>query len=252
MKVVIVEDEISAAENLIELLKIVAPDAEVVTTLDSVKKSVAYFQQDVPIDLVFMDIHLADGISFEIFDAVDLKIPVIFTTAYDQYALKAFKVNSLDYLLKPIDETELKAAIDQYQQQANPKMEDGALEALRSLFTQAPKKFRTTFLVNQRDGMIPIKTEDIAFFYIEDSIVYATTMKNQKVAIDKKLEEIEEELDPQQFKRVNRQFIVNREALVNIKYYFNGKLIVNTQPPAKERMVVSKARATEFKTWVDN
>ena len=124
MKVVIVEDEISAAENLIELLKIVAPDAEVVTTLDSVKKSVAYFQQDVPIDLVFMDIHLADGISFEIFDAVDLKIPVIFTTAYDQYALKAFKVNSLDYLLKPIDETELKAAIDQYQQQANPKMED--------------------------------------------------------------------------------------------------------------------------------
>ena len=252
MKVVIVEDEISAAENLIELLKIVAPDAEVVTTLDSVKKSVAYFQQDVPIDLVFMDIHLADGISFEIFDAVDLKIPVIFTTAYDQYALKAFKVNSLDYLLKPIDETELKAAIDQYQQQANPKMEDGALEALRSLFTQAPKKFRTTFLVNQRDGMIPIKTEDIAFFYIEDSIVYATTKKNQKVAIDKKLEEIEEELDPQQFKRVNRQFIVNREALVNIKYYFNGKLIVNTQPPAKERMVVSKARATEFKTWVDN
>jgi len=252
MKVVIVEDEISAAENLIELLKIVAPDAEVVTTLDSVKKSVAYFQQDVPIDLVFMDIHLADGISFEIFDAVDLKIPVIFTTAYDQYTLKAFKVNSLDYLLKPIDETELKAAIDQYQQQANPKMEDGALEALRSLFTQAPKKFRTTFLVNQRDGMIPIKTEDIAFFYIEDSIVYATTMKNQKVAIDKKLEEIEEELDPQQFKRVNRQFIVNREALVNIKYYFNGKLIVNTQPPAKERMVVSKARATEFKTWVDN
>ena len=252
MKVVIVEDEISAAENLIELLKIVAPDAEVVTTLDSLKKSVAYFQQDVPIDLVFMDIHLADGISFEIFDAVDLKIPVIFTTAYDQYALKAFKVNSLDYLLKPIDETELKAAIDQYQQQANPKMEDGALEALRSLFTQAPKKFRTTFLVNQRDGMIPIKTEDIAFFYIEDSIVYATTMKNQKVAIDKKLEEIEEELDPQQFKRVNRQFIVNREALVNIKYYFNGKLIVNTQPPAKERMVVSKARATEFKTWVDN
>ena len=252
MKVVIVEDEISAAENLIELLKIVAPDAEVVTTLDSVKKSVAYFQQDVPIDLVFMDIHLADGISFEIFDAVDLKIPVIFTTAYDQYALKAFKVNSLDYLLKPIDETELKAAIDQYQQQANPKMEDGALEALRSLFTQAPKKFRTTFLVNQRDGMIPIKTEDIAFFYIEDSIVYATTKKNQKVAIDKKLEEIEEELDPQQFKRVNRQFIVNREALVNIKYYFNGKLIVNTQPPAKERMVVSKARATDFKTWVDN
>ena len=252
MKVVIVEDEISAAENLIELLKIVAPDAEVVTTLDSVKKSVAYFQQDAPVDLVFMDIHLADGISFEIFDAVDLKIPVIFTTAYDQYALKAFKVNSLDYLLKPIDETELKAAIDQYQQQANPRMEDGALEALRSLFTQAPKKFRTTFLVNQRDGMIPIKTEDIAFFYIEDSIVYATTMKNQKVAIDKKLEEIEEELDPQQFKRVNRQFIVNREALVNIKYYFNGKLIVNTQPPAKERMVVSKARATEFKTWVDN
>ena len=252
MKVVIVEDEISAAENLIELLKIVAPDAEVVTTLDSVKKSVAYFQQDVPIDLVFMDIHLADGISFEIFDAVDLKIPVIFTTAYDQYALKAFKENILDYLLKPIDDTELKAAIDQYQQQANPKMEDGALEALRSLFTQAPKKFRTTFLVNQRDGMIPIKTEDIAFFYIEDSIVYATTKKNQKVAIDKKLEEIEEELDPQQFKRVNRQFIVNREALVNIKYYFNGKLIVNTQPPAKERMVVSKARATEFKTWVDN
>ena len=252
MKVVIVEDEIAATEHLIDILGEIDSKIEVLVTLDTVKKSIDYFQQPTEAQLVFMDIHLADGISFEIFEKVNISIPVIFTTAYDEYALKAFKVNSLDYLLKPVDDEELKSALSQYHKNSSSILGSSELNAIRQLVEGPSKKYRSTFLVNHRDGMVPIKTDDIAYFFIDNGVVYAYTETNQKYVIEKKLDDVELELNPQKFKRANRQFIVNRDALVNIKFYFNGKLILNTQPPSAERIVVSKARATEFKNWVDN
>lgn len=255
MKVVIIEDELAASDNLTYLLQSIDPSIQVLKVLDSVKSSVGYFSKPNEAELAFMDIHLADGISFEIFDQVSIQIPVVFTTAYNQYTLKAFKVNSIDYLLKPIDEDELSAALEQFKEQSQEKgMADDQLKGLLDLINTKTKTkhYKTTFLVNHRDQLIPLKTERIAYFHIDLGVVKGVTDDNQSYSIDYKLEDIEEELDPEQFYRVNRQFILHREAIVNIKYYFNGKLIITVNPVCNERIVVSKAKATEFKNWMNS
>ena len=253
MKVVIIEDEIAASENLSYLISNIDSGIEVLTVLESVKEAVAYFSNPHEAQLIFFDIHLADGISFEIFDQVTLNIPIIFTTAYDQYAIKAFKVTSIDYLLKPINEEELSTAIKKFKEQI--KIEQPVsrqIEGMLQLLQSKSKSYKTTYLVHQRDELLPIKTEDIAYFYIETSIVKAVTFNNKSYIIEKKLEDIELELDPSFFHRVNRQFIINKNAIVNIKFYFNGKLIININPPFSERIVASKAKAKEVKNWVNS
>ncbi|MEM7380151.1 MAG: LytTR family DNA-binding domain-containing protein [Bacteroidota bacterium] len=253
MKVVIVEDEVTASENLTYLLEQLEPNVEVLKVLDAVDTSVAYFKSGTEAELVFMDIHLADGISFEIFEQVSIEAPIIFTTAYDQYALKAFKVNSIDYLLKPVMEEELEAALNKFRQTGkSPAINDGQLNAILGLMQNQNSNYKTTYLVHHKDEMVPVKTKDIAFFYIDTGLVKAVTYQNKPYVIEKKLEDIETELDPQFFKRVNRQYIVQKDAIANLKYYFNGKLILQTNPPAKERIVISKAKATEFKAWVNS
>ncbi|WP_282080777.1 LytR/AlgR family response regulator transcription factor [Aquimarina algiphila] len=252
MKVVLVEDEITASDQLAFLLNAIDPNIEILKVLDSVKTAIEYFSNTHEASLVFMDIHLADGISFEIFEQVQIETPIIFTTAYDQYAIKAFKVNSIDYLLKPIDEDELSEAIQKFKNRSN---EDGSLNnqihGMLQLLQAKTKHYKTTYLVHHRDELIPVKTENIAYFYIDTGIVKAITLENKAYIIDKKLEDIEDELDPEVFNRVNRQFIIHKITISTIKQYFNGKLIVNITPIAKERIVVSKAKATAFKKWVD-
>jgi len=258
MKIVIVEDELAASDNLTYLLNRINPDIDVLAIFDTIKAAVAYFSKPHDADLVLMDIHLADGISFEIFEQVKIGIPVVFTTAYDQYALKAFKVNSIDYLLKPIDEEELTDALHQYTVQVEQKekkeqgIDDDQLKGLIGLIkgTTGQKSYKNTFLVRQRDQMIPLKTENIAYFLIDHGVVKAVSRDKQTYSVEGKLEDIEESLDPKNYFRANRQCIVNREAVVNIKYYFNGKLLVNLNPIAKERIVVSKAKASDFKNWM--
>ncbi|WP_339706046.1 LytTR family DNA-binding domain-containing protein [uncultured Kriegella sp.] len=253
MKVVIVEDEIAASENLVYLLHAIDKNIEVIKFLDSVSSSIAFFSHSHDAELVFMDIHLADGLSFEIFDKVAIDVPVIFTTAYDQYTLKAFKVNSIDYLLKPIDEEELSEALNQFEtQNAEKKQPSSQMEGLLDLIKSQNKSYKTTFLVNQRDQLIPLKTEKIAFFHIDTGVIKAVTSDSQSYLLETKLEDIEHELDPNNFYRVNRQFIIHRDAITTIKYYFNGKLIVNIKPEHEERIIVSKAKATEFKKWMDS
>lgn len=252
MKVVIVEDEIAASENLAYIINNIDPNIEILTVLDSVKTSVAYFSKKIEADLVFMDIHLADGISFEIFDQVDLKVPIVFTTAYDQYAIKAFRVNSVDYLLKPINEEELSEAINKFKKVSKDNQIDtNQIEGLMHLIQTKNKSYKSTYLVHQRDELLPIKTKDIAYFYIETGIVKGVTFTNKPYIIDKKLEDIESELDPQFFHRINRQFIINKNAVANVKFYFNSKLIININPPFSDRIVVSKAKATEVKNWLN-
>ena len=257
MKIVIVEDELAASDDLTYLLNRINPDIEILATFDTIKAAVAYFSNPHAAELVLMDIHLADGISFEIFEQVKIGIPVVFTTAYDQYALKAFKVNSIDYLLKPIDEEELTDALHQYTVQVKSKekeqgIDDDQLKGLLGLIkgTTDQKSYKNTFLVRQRDQMIPLKSENIAYFLIDHGVVKAVGRDKQTYSVEGKLEDIEESLDPNDFYRANRQCIVNREAIVNIKYYFNGKLLVNLNPVAKERIVVSKAKASDFKNWM--
>ena len=253
MKIVIVEDELAASENLSYMLKRINPDIEVLAVLDSVRKSVEYFSTTTKAELVFMDIHLADGLSFEIFDQVQITIPVIFTTAYDQYALKAFKVNSIDYLLKPIDEDELAKSLTQFEVQSQIESSPNVqMEGLLNLIKTKNKTYKTTFLVNLRDQLIPIKIENIAYLYIDTGIVKGITKENKAYTLDKKIEDLENELDPAYFYRVNRQFIVHKEAIANIKYYFNGKLILNVSPIFNEQIVVSKAKSTAFKRWVNS
>ncbi|WP_298900245.1 LytTR family DNA-binding domain-containing protein [uncultured Psychroserpens sp.] len=253
MKVVIVEDEIAASENLVYLLGKIDSEIDVLKTLDSVKSSVAYFSKHTEADLIFMDIHLADGISFEIFNQVELKTPIIFTTAYDQYAIQAFKVNSVDYILKPINEEELLEALEKFNatfKSTKPASND--IDGLLQMLQTKTAQFKSTYLVQKRDELVPIKTTDIAYFYIETGIVKATTFSNQSYIINKKLEDIETELNPDNFHRINRQFIVNRASIVNIKFYFNGKLIVNVNPNFNERIVVSKAKSSEVKNWINS
>jgi two-component system LytT family response regulator len=251
MKVVIVEDERAASENLVYHLKRLEPAIEILETLDSVKSAVAFFSAPHEAELVFMDIHLADGLSFEIFDKVGIKAPVIFTTAYDQYALKAFKVHSIDYLLKPISQQELGDALRQFKTQSHGKADrDKQLERLLGLMDIRKRAYKTTILVSQRDQLVPLKTESIAYLHIETGIVKLVTRDNQLFLLDKTLEDLENELDPDIFCRLNRQCLANREAITNITQYFNGKLIVKLDPPLKERVVVSKAKAREFKEWL--
>jgi two-component system LytT family response regulator len=253
MKVVIVEDEIAASENLAYLINDIDSSIEILTVLDSVKSSVEYFSKESEVELVFMDIHLADGISFEIFDQVELKIPVIFTTAYDQYAIKAFKVNSVDYLLKPINEEELSEAINKFKNSSKEsEPSSNKLEGLMQLLQTKNKSYKSTYLVHHRDELLPIKTEDISYFYIDTGIVKCVTFANKTFIIDRKLEDIENELDPDLFHRINRQFVINKNAVANIKFYFNGKLIVNVNPTFSERIVISKAKAGEIKQWLNS
>lgn len=258
MKVIIIEDEFAASDNLSYLLNRIMPDIEIVEVIDTVKSAVSYFSSEHPAELVFMDIHLADGISFEIFEQVKIDIPVVFTTAYNQYALKAFKVNSIDYLLKPIDEDELKDALNQFIEQVKEKEQKGIdnaqLNGLLGLLKEstAKKNYKKSFLVSQRDELIPLKTDEIAYFLIDLGVVKVISKANETYILDTKLDEIEESLNPNDFYRANRQYIINRDAILNLKQYFNGKLIVSVQPVAKERILISKAKATEFKNWINS
>ncbi|MFS4491635.1 LytR/AlgR family response regulator transcription factor [Maribacter sp. 2308TA10-17] len=253
MKVVIVEDELAASDNLKYLLNVIDPDIEVVTVLDTVKSCIAYFSKPSDAALIFMDIHLGDGLSFEIFDHVSVNIPIIFTTAYDEYALKAFTVNSIDYILKPVLQEELSKALDKFRNLTNAQsLSKTDLTDVLHLLKGQQKTYKANYLIAHRDELIPIKTEDIAYFYIDTGIVKVVTHQNKVFSMDKKLEDLEHELNPAQFDRANRQFIINRNAIAKIKTYFGGKLIVNVNPPTSERIVVSKAKATQFKNWVNS
>lgn len=253
MNVVLVEDELAASDNLTYLLHRIDPSITVVKVLDSVKDAVAYFATPQTAALVFMDIHLADGVSFEIFEKVNITIPVIFTTAYNQYTLKAFKVNSIDYLLKPLDQEELAVALEQFKTQHQEKsIAENQIQGLLDLVKEKDRTYKTTYLITHRDQLIPLKTTDIAYFLIDNGLVKATTFDRKVYTIDEKLEDLEEELDPNNFYRINRQCILRRDALSKIKQYFNGKLIVEVTPVSSEQIVVSKAKAPDFKTWVAN
>ena len=250
-RVVIVEDETAAAVNLRNMLCNLLPNVEVVGVLESVEEAVDYFSGSVDADVVFMDIHLADGDSFRIFRSVDISIPIIFTTAYDQYALEAFKVNSVDYLLKPFKEEDLRRALDKLQRLTSS--ERAQQQQRRNEMLQSTQGDSVqTLLVRYKDKIIPIKREEIAFFYTSDDQVTLTTLDERRYPVDKTLEALSQQLSGDEFYRANRQFIISRSAVKDIAVWFGSRLALNLVVETPERIIISKARVSDFKQWLQS
>lgn len=249
MKALIIEDEKAAVRNLEALLKEVAPHTEVVGILDSVTESVAWFEANPAPDVVFMDIHLADGSSFEIFDHVRITCPIIFTTAYDEYALRAFKVNSIDYLLKPIGASDLRQALEKLETlHQNPASRDSFEEMIRTL--QKRGHYKTHFLIPYKgDKLLPLAVEQVQYFYIADGVTRAVVSSRESYVLPCTLDELTESLDPERFFRVNRQYLISRGAVQDIDLWFNNRLAINLRVPAEGKILVSKLRVNEFKNW---
>lgn len=248
MRVVIIEDETAAAQNLSAILHKVNPEVEIVDTIDTVVDSIDFFKSQPQLDLVFMDIHLADGSSFRIFDNVEVKTPIIFTTAYDQYAIEAFKVNSIDYLLKPINEEGVKRAVDKWLHLTASERND-----YTSRITQVAQEQRVTqqtFLVHFRDKIIPLQSKDVAFFHTFEERVSAYCYNGEKYHIELTLEALQAKLSSEDFFRANRQFIVARKAVENVSVWFGSRLEANLTIETPERIVVPKAKVRDFKNWL--
>ncbi len=253
MKVLIFEDEKLASERLIELLKELRPEMEVVNSIKSVEAGVLWLENNELPDLIISDIQLLDGTSFEIFSQIEITCPVIFTTAYDQYAIKAFEVNSVDYLLKPIQSEKLKVALDKVGNKTPAAGSSAGLdiEQIRSLLKQEQPEYKSRFLVKvgQRIRAIPI--EKVAYFFSRDKLTYIVNFEGQKFPIDQTLEEIDTLVNPKDFFRVNRKFVVHFNSVADIHPYFKGRVKLGLTPDIDEEIVVSSEKTPVFKRWLD-
>lgn len=249
MKAVIVEDENLSAQQLGKILERIG-DIEIVAQHDSIDDTVEWFSTNALPDVLFLDIHLADGSAFEIFQQIEIKCPIIFTTAYDEYALKAFNVNSISYLLKPLKEEDVRQALYKLK---NLQKENGSsidMKALATLLRQQTGSFKSHFLVSMKgDKLVPLKVDDIAYINIEDGIVKAHGHDDKTYFMDQILDEIMERINPQQFYRANRQFIIARNAVKDIDHWFQSRLSVNLNVPVSEKILISRAKVQEFKNW---
>lgn len=255
MKAVIIEDEEIIANVLLNKIKKVSTDVNVVAILPSLKTARRWFGENAEPDLLFMDIQLSDGVSFDIFKDFTLKCPVIFTTAYDEYAIRAFKVNGVDYLLKPVNETDLADAINKSRKQVNKSEAIPAdiTALIKSLANpDAASKYKEKFIVNIRNQWMPVNTNEIACF-CKDALNYIYLFKGERYIIDYvTLEEVEELLNPKQFYRANRQFIINIDAIQTVKPVENSKLIIRLKEPNhKLEIDMSRLKSPEFKKWMD-
>lgn len=248
MKVLIVEDEKLAAENLASMLETIDPTIQVLNCIESVRIAVAWLNSNY-CDLIFMDIQLSDGNSFSIFDQVKIKTPVIFTTAYDQFAIKAFKHNSIDYLLKPINKEELAASIQKYRELHSKVQLPDIQQLIDSIKNQ--NHYRERFMVNAGAKYKTIKSSEIAFVYVQSECVFVCTHSNKHYDIDFTLDKLEELLDPKSFFRVNRQYIVNIEAIGNMVTVTKSRLQLEISPKPPTEVIVSVNNLHEFKCWLN-
>ena len=250
MNALIIEDEKAAVRNLKALLCDEAPDIEIIAVLDSITESIEWFRANPMPELIFLDIHLADGSSFEIFEHVDITCPIIFTTAYDEYALRAFKVNSIDYLLKPIGQSDIRKAIGKLRQlKAELPVKEPDYSSLISVLKRQ-ESYKTHFLVPVKgDKLLPLSVDMILFFYIHEGNVKAVVTDGKEYTFTQTLDELSDCLNPNLFFRVNRQYLISRKAVLDIDLWFNGRLSVNLKVPVAEKILVSKVRVSEFKEW---
>ena len=254
MKTLIIEDEIAASKRLKSMLKKIDLTLEIAATIDSIEDAVSWLNENDEPDLIFADIQLSDGVCFDIFREIKIKCPVIFTTAYDEYAIEAFKVNSIDYLLKPIDPKMLASAIEKFksikEQYAAP---ENNLEALlKKMGHNNTAEYKSRFLVKKGQAMKTIPTSDAAYFIIDNQLVFLVANDGGKFIIEHSLDELEALLDPKRFFRINRQMIVALESVTTIHPYFNSRLKLMLEPVIKAEILVSRMKVSEFKKWLDN
>ena len=254
MKTLVIEDEQFAADKLIALIHRYDPEIEILGQFDTVEDAVEWLSQNPSPDLLFLDIHLADGSSFEIFEQTEVRCPVIFTTAYDQYAIQAFKTKSVDYLLKPIKFPDLKAALDKYKEIFTKPSDPGfgqEIRALASLIQSKQKSYKTRFLVKAGNLIKTISITDVAYFLFEDRNTLVVTKDKRRYPVKQTLDELEVILDPHQFTRANRQFIISVDAIHKIHPWFKGRLKLELNPPQNVDLVISAEKTRGFKEWLD-
>lgn len=252
MKVLIIEDEAPAFRRLEKILLEIDPTIEIVEVLDSVEETVKWMKNHEQPDLAMMDIQISDGISFQIFEQIEMKCPVIFTTAFDEYLLKAFKVNSIDYLLKPIKKEDLERSLKKYRNLKASFTQSGVdMTALLSQINLSEAKYKSRFLVKQGDKMLAIRTEDIVCFQSKHGIVHINTKNDKTYLSDFTLDELSDQLDPQLFFRANRQFVINADFILTVHKHFKGKLMIELDHFSDDQILVSSEKATALKQWLD-
>ncbi|MEO0727120.1 MAG: LytTR family DNA-binding domain-containing protein [Bacteroidota bacterium] len=251
MNILLVEDELPAYRRLQKLLHQQLPNAQISEQVESISGAISYFQNKPEPDLIFMDIQLADGLSFSIFETVEIQSPIIFTTAFDQYTLRAFKVHSIDYLLKPIEEEALAAAIQKYERFFQ-KQDQVPTQMIQQLVQQMERpSYRERFLVKTGNSLAYLQADEIAYFYSDQSLVFARKKDQKQHHIDASLDQLEQQLDPKQFFRISRKAIVNVDAIQKIDTYFNGRLLLHLNPVCDFQSTVSRDRVGAFKAWLD-
>ncbi|MCU0467152.1 MAG: LytTR family DNA-binding domain-containing protein [Arcicella sp.] len=253
MNVLILEDEMLSAQRAKNLLHEHDPTIAVLETIDSVEDATDWLSRNPEPDLMLVDIHLSDGLSFDLFKKIQVKSPVIFTTAYDQYAIQAFKTNSIDYLLKPLDKSELGVALGKYHalSQERKSLLTSDIQRIMQTFQASTKKYKNRFLVKFGDNIQFKNTDEIAYFFADDKITYLVSNEGRRFVIDHKLEQLESLLDPQFFFRLNRKFIIRIDAVQKIKTLVNSRLQIFLKPNFEQDIFVSKEKTSEFKTWLD-
>lgn len=253
MNVLILEDEILSAQRAKTLLYEHDPTISVMETIDSVEDAADWLSRNPEPDLMLVDIHLSDGLSFDLFKKIQVKSPVIFITAYDQYAIQAFKINSIDYLLKPLDKAELGFALGKFKAltQERKKMLTSDIQKIMHDFQAFNKKYKSRFLVKFGDNIQFKNTDEIAYFFADDKLTYLVSIEGRRFIIDYKLEQLEDLLDPQFFFRLNRKFVIRVDAVQKIKNLINSRLQVFLKPNFEQEIYVSKDKMIEFKSWLD-
>ncbi len=249
MKIIIIEDEKPAFERLSNMVKKYDDLITISENLKSVKESIKWFNSNKQPDLILLDIQLSDGLSLDIFNHCKITCPVIFTTAYDEYILEAFSYNGIDYLLKPIKKDKLEAALEKYK-----NLKKHFTHNFISLFDQLSKskqKYKERITVKSGTDFISIRIDEIAYFYTEYKLVFLIASSGKKYLVNKKLSELEEELNPSIFFRINRKYLVNINAITKFKSFFKGKLIVNLKPKVEEEIIISQEKASIFKEWIE-
>jgi DNA-binding LytR/AlgR family response regulator len=250
MKVLIVEDEVAAARRLAKMLQNVAPEAELLAVTDSISSTVNWLKEHGEPELMLMDIHLADGSSFKVFDQIKVKCPIIFTTAYDQYAIQAFKVNSIDYLLKPIKENELAFSLNKFKEKSNTSSTFD-IDKLINELRKPTESYQQRFVVQFADKLKSIDINTIAFFTALEKSVFLVIDDNHRYAIDYTLEKLEEVLNPKIFYRINRKFIVNISSIKGMYTYSKSRVKIELKPDPETEVIVSSERSSGFKDWLN-
>lgn len=250
MKAIIIEDEKLNAEHLVNLLKKVDKTIEVIGFFDTSKSAIEAFNSGLSADLLFVDIHLADGLSFDIFQKTDIDIPVIFTTAYDEYAIKAFKFNSIDYLLKPVNSADLAVAVDKFKKQSHTK-QSTLFKNIAEVYENLNKQYKNRFMVKMGDNLVSVKCEEVLHFVAEEGVVILTTKTEKRYAVDYTLDQLENSVSPKDFFRINRKVIVNINSIQKSSSYFNSRLKIVSPALNDDDCIVSRERVNDFKFWLD-